>query len=235
MDEDLAVRRIGGAAAAYEGWLAKQPLSENTKRAYRTRAGQFLSWLGATPAEYGDALSDAHARDYAARDFKAHLKTVRKAKPSSVNLSLAAVDSFYRFLGMGRPDVKREELPAAAPRALSHEEQKRFLRAVQRSSSARDRAIATLFFYSALRLEELTALDTDDLAISARKGRVTVRSGKGDAYREVALNAEAREALDGWLAERERVGSLGEPALFFGREGRRLTTRAVDLIVRRLG
>lgn len=223
-------------AARYEAWLARQPLSENTKRAYRTRAGQFLAWLAQTPAEYGGALSDAHARDYAARDFKAHLKTVRKAKPSSVNLSLAAVDSLYRYLGMGRPDVKREELPAASPRALSPGEQKRFLRAAQRSTSTRDRAIATLFFYSALRLEELAALDAEDVSISARKGRVVVRRGKGDAYREVALNAEAREALDGWTSERRaRFDGVGDPALFVGREGGRLTTRAVDLIVRRLG
>lgn len=231
----VAEARITEVAAGYEGWLVKQPLSDNTKRAYRTRARQFLAWLSASPAEYGDALSEGHARDYAARDFKSHLKTVKKAKPSSVNLSLAAVDSLYRFLGMGRPEVKREELPAAAPRALSPEEQKRFLRAVERSSSARDRAIATLFFYSALRLEELAALDADDLAISARKGRVIVRSGKGEAYREVALNAGAREALDVWLAERERVARPREAGLFVGREGGRLTARAVDLVVRRLG
>lgn len=64
-----------------------------------------------------------------------------------------------------------------------------------------------------------------------------VRSGKGDAYREVALDAEAREALDGWLMERQaRFGEEDEDtALFVGREGRRLTTRAVDLVVRRLG
>lgn len=131
--------------------------------------------------------------------------------------------------------MKREELPAAAQRALPPEEQKRFLRVVERSPSARDRAVATLFFYSALRLEELAALDADDVAISARKGRVTVRSGKGDRYREVALNAKVRGALDGWLSERRaRFGDEGL-ALFVGREGRRLTTRAVDLIVRRLG
>ncbi len=70
------------------------------------RAGQYLEYLAATPAEYGDPLEDPHARDYAARDFKAHLKTVRKARPSSVNLSLAAVDNFYRFLGMGKPEVQ---------------------------------------------------------------------------------------------------------------------------------
>jgi site-specific recombinase XerC len=235
--DDATEGRIGEVAVGYGAWLAKQPLSENTKRAYRTRAKQFLEWLESTAgAEYGDALSEAHARDYAVRDFKAHLKTVAKAKPSSVNLSLAAIDSLYRYLGMGRPDVRREELPAAAPRALPPDEQKRFLRAVDRCPSARDRAVATLFFYSALRLEELAGLDVDDVAISARKGRVVVRSGKGDAYREVALNAEVREALDGWTSERRsRFGGDGDRALFVGREGKRLTARAVDLIVRRLG
>ena len=235
MDANRLARGTDEVAAGYAAWLEKQPLSENTKRAYRTSAGQFFGWLSVTPAEYGDALSDTNARDYAARDFKAHLKTVRKAKPSSVNLSLAAVDNLYRYLGMGRPDVKREQLPAAAPRALSPAEQKRFLRAVERSPSARDRAVATLFFYSALRLEELAALDADDVAISARKGRVVVRSDKGDRYREVALNAEAREALDGWLAERQSRFGGDDPALFVGREGKRLTAKAVDLVVRRLG
>lgn len=87
-----------------------------------------------------------------------------------VNLSLAAIDNLYRFLGLGRPDVKREEMSAPAPRALSPDEQKRLLKAVARSPSTRDRAVATLFFYSALRLEELAALDADNMVISARKG-----------------------------------------------------------------
>jgi len=220
----------------YGRWLEHQPLSENTRRAYWVRAGQYLKYLAAMPAEYGDPLEDPHARDYAARDFKAHLKTVRKAKPSSVNLSLAAVDSFYRFLGMGKPKVTREELPGAAPRALSPEEQKRFLRAVERSGEVRDRAIALLLFYAGLRLAELTKLNVEDVPISARKGKVIVRSGKGDAYREIALNAEVREALERWLAQRRDDYPGGEePALFLSQRGKRLSTRAVDLIVRRLG
>jgi len=223
-------------AESYGAWLGRQPLSENTKRAYWVRAGQYLEYLAATPAEYGDPLEDPHARDYAARDFKAHLKTVRKASPSSVNLSLAAVDNFYRFLGMGKPEVRREELPGAAPRALSPEEQKRFLRAVERSEEARDKAISKMLFYAGLRLGELTMLDVEDVPISARKGKVIVRSGKGDAYREIALNAEIREALEQWLAERRNNHSSGEnSALFLSQRGRRLSTRAVDFIVRRIG
>ena len=220
----------------YEAWLGRQPLSENTRRAYRVRAGQYLEYLAATPAEYGNPLENSHARDYAARDFKAHLKTVRRARPSSVNLSLAAVDNFYRFLGMGKPEVRREELPGAAPKALSPEEQKRFLRAVERSEETRDRAIAKMLFYAGLRLGELTKLDVEDVPISARKGKVIVRSGKGDAYREIALNVEVREALERWLAERRDNYPVGEEAaLFLSQRGKRLSTRAVDFIIRHIG
>ncbi len=228
--------RRGEISEHYARWLGRLPLSENTRRAYRVRTGQYLEYLAATPAEYGGPLEDPHARDYAVRDFKAHLKTVRKAKPSSVNLSLAAVDNFYRFLGMGKPEVRREELPGAAPRALSPDEQKRFLRAVERSGEVRDRAIAKMLFYAGLRLGELVKLDVEDVPISARKGKVIVRSGKGDAYREIALNAEVREALERWLAQRRDNYPGGEePALFVSQRGKRLSTRAVDFIVRRLG
>ena len=78
-------------------------------------------------------------------------------------------------------------------------------------------------------------MDTADVSLSARKGLVTVRSGKGDAYREVALNAEVREALEKWLAEREEYTDGGTSALFVNRRGGRLSSRAVDMIVRRFG
>ncbi len=71
--------------------------------------------------------------------------------------------------------------------------------------------------------------------LSARKGLVIVRSGKGDAYREVPLNSEARRALEAWLAERgNRTLAQGERALFLGLRGGRLSTRAIDLLVRGL-
>lgn len=227
--------RLKGVAEGYEGWLEKQPLSANTKRTYRTRVRGFLRYMAATPAEYGDPLADEHARDYAARDYKIYLKTVRKARPSSVNLSLAAVDNFYRFMGMGKPDVVREDLPGVAPGSLSPEEQKRFLRAVERGDSARDRAMARVLFFAGLRVSELVGLDTEDMAVSARKGRVIVRSGKGDAYREVALNAEVRGALEKWLAERKEYPGSDGTALFLNVKGGRLTSRAVDMVVRRFG
>ncbi len=59
----------------------------------------------------------------------------------------------------------------------------------------RDQAIARVLLFTGLRIAELVALDTGDLSVSARKGQLTVRRGKGERYRQVPVNAEARTIL----------------------------------------
>ena len=54
---------------------------------------------------------DPLARDYAARDSKRYLKVERGLRLASVNLALASLDSLYRCLGLGSPNVRREEAP----------------------------------------------------------------------------------------------------------------------------
>src|SRR5205814_572283 len=129
-------------------------------------------------------------------------------------------------LGLDRVKVQREDLPQKSPRALKPEEQKAFLRAIERSSSLRDQALACLLFYTGLRLSECAALNVDDILISARKGMVIVRSGKGDKYREVPLNAEVRKILKDWLKERNtRFPQTSDQAVFLYLSGKRLPAR----------
>ena len=116
----------GAVAAAIERYrrdLERAPLAARTRDAYGQHVGAYGAWLGGR-ADGDDALSDPRARDYAARDFKRHLKVDRGWKPASVNLALAAVDHFNRFLGLGPANVKRETLSQAAPRALSEDQQR---------------------------------------------------------------------------------------------------------------
>ena len=208
--------------------LERAPLAVRTRDAYGQHVGAYGAWLAGRP-EPGVAITDPRGRDHAARDFKRHLKLERGWKPSSVNLALAAVDHFNRFLGLGPANVKREPLAQAAPKALSEEQQRALLRAAE-ASRPRDRAIVTLLLYTALRLHELVDLDVGDVSISARKGLLVVRSGKGDAYREVPLNRSCRQALEDWLKPRATMRT--DLALFVGPQGRRLTPRSVDRVVR---
>lgn len=221
---------------AYDAWLDRQPLAAKTRIAYRLQVHHYGEYLAQRTPTADDPLRTPFARDYAIRDYKSYLKTERQAKPTSVNLALAAIDHFHRFIGNDRPHVQRESLPIQAPRALKPEEQKALLRAIERTSSVRDKAIAQLLFYTAIRLGECAALNLDDVRVSARKGLVIVRSGKGDTYREAPLNAEVREALRLWLRERTKCFShTFDPAFFLNLKGKRLSARSIDLIIRRIG
>ena len=228
----------GAVVAKYRSWLRRKPLAERSREAYLAQVNGFVSWL-ASSEHGGQALRAESVRDWAVRDYKRYLKKSRRQAPASVNQALAAIDNFYRSLGLGRPEVKREELPRVAPRSLAEAEQRRFLRAVQACPSARDRAIGTVFFYTGLRLAELADLDVADLSVSARRGRLRVRSGKGDAYREVPLNSACRASLDEWLKARAaQLAGLGEEggpragteALWLSRGGGPMSARAVDLL-----
>jgi len=239
LDEALADRLQG-----YRQHLLGLPLAPATRRAYAGRVGGYLAWLAeldpVSRRRQGDPFRHGHARDYTVRDYRTHLIDTRKAKPASVNLTLAALDSFYRWVGLGPARIRRDELPQAAPRALTVEQTRRLLRAAERGALAgtaggvRDRAVVTMLLFTGLRIGELAALNRDDVAISARKGVVTVRRGKGERYRQVPLNAEARDTLHAWLDKRNALPGSDGPALFLSLKGQRLSTRAIDLTVRQL-
>src|SRR5215210_6752147 len=103
------------ALAKYAAWLKRQPLAERTADAYRAQVGTYLTWLAASDYA-GEALSSEAVRDWAVRDYKRAMKK-RRLKPTTVNQGLAAIDSLYRSLNLGRPDVRREALAQVAPRA----------------------------------------------------------------------------------------------------------------------
>jgi site-specific recombinase XerC len=73
-------------------------------------------------------------------------------------------------------------------------------------------------FYAGLRIGEAVALDLDDVRLSARKGVLIVRSGKGDRYRELPVHPELRANLAIWLDERpDWPGATANPALLLNR------------------
>jgi site-specific recombinase XerD len=173
-----------------------------------------------------DPLADSARRDWAVRAYRAHLQGVAKRKPSIINTTLAAIADFYTRRGLGPPDVRRLELPQTAPRALPPREATRWLRAAKGCLRPRDRLLSLILFYAGLRIGEAVALDVDDVRLSARKGLLIVRSGKGDPYRELPVHPELRTNLAIWLDERPGwPGATTNPALFLNHRGGRLTTR----------
>ncbi|MEU4807416.1 tyrosine-type recombinase/integrase [Actinosynnema sp. NPDC023587] len=227
---------FAGLFAGYREAVSRPggPLDGDTVRAYCSRVRQFLAWLAdavEAGAVDGDPLTDPDVRNGAVRDYRTHLLTVARRKLSTVNAHLTAVDDLYRHLGLGPAVVKRQEVPKAAPRALDDRARTRWLRAAQRADP-RGKALAYIGYYAGLRGGEAVALDLDDVRISARKGVLVVRYGKGGRYREVPLHPHLRTALDAWIDDRPKWrGAKESPALFLNRRGGRLSTRgAYDVL-----
>ncbi|HSZ30933.1 MAG TPA: tyrosine-type recombinase/integrase [Pseudonocardiaceae bacterium] len=127
-----------------------------------------------------------------------------------------------RLLLAGPAVVKRQELPKTAPQALSDRARTRPLRAAQRAD-ARGKALAYIGYYVGVRGGEAIALDLDDVRITARKGVLIVRYGKGDKYRGVPLHL--RTALEEWISEHATwPGAAENPALFLNRRAGQLPT-----------
>jgi len=85
-----------------------------THVAYRPQVRQYGFYLAQHLQTRDDPLHTPFASVYAVRDYKTYLKIERRAKPSSVNLALAAIDRFHQFIGNDRPQVQRENLHTQA-------------------------------------------------------------------------------------------------------------------------
>ena len=218
--------------ARYATALAAAPVDGATRRAYTSRVRQYLAWLDRSDVD-GDPLTDPAARDGAVRDHRTHLQTVAGRKPATINTVLAALGDFYTRAGLGTPDVRRLDLPQHAPRALTSRDATRWLRTVERWLNPRDRVVALLPYYAGLRLGETVALNTTDVHLSARKGLIVVRSGKGGSYREIPVHAQLRAELALWINEERPAwpGAQTNPAVILNRRGDRLSARGAHDIL----
>jgi len=171
------------------------------------------------------------------QEYKNYLYNIKRNKPVSVNRKLSALESFCEFL------VNAEHLkdnPAAKVRkikhqktaevaALSNPELYRLKRMFYLEGNKRDIAIFELMINTGLREAEVCNLKLDDVIMSERKGTVIVRSGKGEKYREIPLNANVRRALQAYLEVRPNRGRH----LFVSNKSDRLSESQLYRIIRK--
>jgi integrase/recombinase XerD len=187
--------------------------------------------------------------------FLEHLRAHGIDSRSSAR-KLSCLRGFYKWLLLDRrihhdPTVNIESPRAwkVLPKSLAEPEVAEMLERAGMAAShpqaqataLRDRAILELLYAGGLRVSELTALSTGDLALDA--GRVQVR-GKGDKERIVPLGRTALEALETYLREgrphlarissARRNATAGQDAarLFLSLRGRPLTRQWVWHLVK---
>jgi len=169
---------------------------------------------------------------------------------------LSCLRGFYKWLLLDRrihhdPTVNIESPKAwkVLPKSLAEPEVAEMLDRAQmqaehpqaRATILRDRAILELLYAGGLRVSEVTALRTGDLALDL--GRVQVR-GKGDKERIVPLGRTALQALEEYLQQGRphlaRISSVGKASaarqdatrLFLSLRGMPLTRQWVWHVVK---
>ena len=211
--------------------------SDRTLEAYRRAFRRFTEWV----ADHG--IENPEARHIS--DFKFELAGVYSVQ--TVNLSLSAVRSFYRYLvARGAipfspagdvPGVKRSKSRRHKRAALTGPEVRAVLETCDQTIiGIRDRLIITLMAYCGLRTIEINRLDVDHLATEADRMIMKVQ-GKGhrepDEIAVIPLSQEA--TIRAWIAARSSLRERSR-ALFVSlsprTKGLRLSTRAIRGIVK---
>ncbi len=86
---------------SYRKHLERSPLMPVARRTYVSAVRGYLAWLQSASCD-GDPLADSVAKDWAVRDYRSWLVTVAKRAPATVNKAMAALDSYYTSLGLGK-------------------------------------------------------------------------------------------------------------------------------------
>jgi site-specific recombinase XerD len=221
-------------ADGYAEWIERTGFSPGTKQVYVTKVRNFTDWLAEQDGRYADAFSDEWVRDYAARDYRRHMLVDLGRKPATVQLSMSAVTSFFRWLGMDAPRGVNVDVPRSAPKALTTEQTREVLRAAERRGP-RDLAIASLIFLAGPRVAEVAALNVDDVFLSERMGQAQIRYGKGGKPRTIPLTSQVRGHLRAWMVDRKKWAGADGPALFLSHRGGRLSIRSTQDAISQCG
>ena len=205
--------------------------SSHTNRAYQIDLGQYLEFL--LDRKGGKDISRVKREDI--RDFIGYLLKYGYEK-SSVARKLSSLKSFYKFLNRRKiiitnpvRAIKTPKITKRLPGFLTqYQTQKIFTIVGNDEGSLRNRAIIEVLYGAGLRASELINLNIDDIDFH---NDVVLVKGKGSKERIVPLGSYAQKAVKEYLVLRK---DKNNPAIFLNLQGKRLTTRSVQTIVKRL-
>jgi site-specific recombinase XerD len=172
--------------------------------------------------------------------FLDHLEVERHNTPRTRNLRLTAIRSLFAYASLRHPEhaavfqrvlavpAKRFDKPVVSFLAAAEIDALIDAPDLTRWEGRRDRALLLLAVQTGLRVSEITGLDCGDVSLGT--GASVRCEGKGRKHRAVPLTSATEAVLVVWLSE--RAGRRDEP-LFPTRTGRRLSTDAVECLVRK--
>ncbi len=177
-------------------------------------------------------------------DFLAFVGSERSNEARTRARKLSAVKQFYKYCTVKQTffennpaiHIESPKLKRDLPKHLSVDECVDLLDVVQQNEEnaykERDFAILTLFLNCGIRLSELVGISIPDIDKELRSIRVI---GKGSKERIVYLNEACKQAIEAYLPIRMATPAKqkGESALFLSRQGKRISVKTVQWLVKK--
>ena len=207
-------------------------LSPHTISSYKRDLTAFFTFLK-EKHDSGEEVRDHDIRGFVAQERR------RDLSARSIQRALSSIRSFFNYL---LDEEVVETNPAAnisspkstqlLPKALDTDLVKRLLDfKPQGDIEIRDKAMVELLYSSGLRLSELCSLNMDSISVKERSCRVV---GKGNKTRDLPVGDKAIQSLRDWLLVRRNISGDTNKALFLNKNGKRISTRSVQLRLERL-
>ena len=162
-------------------------------------------------------------------------------KPTTVNLGLSAVRTFYRY-ALSRKLVDKDPARLVTgpkkskplPQFVRETEMDRLFDEMLPSdnnyNNVRARTILLLFYETGIRLAELVGLDDEDVDLITMQLKVT---GKRDKQRIVPFGEEMAAALSDYMSMRDKEVQRRSQALFLTDKGERVKRSQVQYLVKK--
>lgn len=220
--------------SSFHSSMVEAGKSPNTIATYTQNAALFVEWLEkVTGEQFTGKILPMDAAEYSK-----YLTETKRQSLNTIKAKLTAVQKFAEYLSCAgtMPSIKVQQKKGTAEpevEVLEKNEVYKLLRYVRNTENRLNIAIVVLLLNTGIRESELCNLELTDIEISDRKGQITIRNGKGNKYREIPLNVDARNALKDYI-ENARPSDAESNKLFIGQRGA-LTRSAVYKIVNKLG
>ena len=207
-------------------------LSENSLKSYRRDILKFRNFLESNNIVKLNNVSEEICSSWIGSLYSMNIGA------RSIQRHLSSVKGFFKYLQKNHlinqspfELISGPKTEKKLPESLTPEQINRLLDFKPSSLiEIRDLAIIELMYSTGLRVSETVNVDIQDFEENKDFLRVI---GKGSKTRLVPLGRFAISAINNWLEERKKITS-DDGALFINKAGGRLTTRSVQLRLKKL-
>ncbi len=212
----------------------EKQFSKHTLTSYKTDLLDAVSFFNIQNINNWQAIQESTIRALLA------LRRTEKKSARTLNRQLSTLRSFYRYL-IQRGLIQDNKAPRVAtiksnrllPKAIDVDQMVKLLALPATNILAiRDIALMELLYSTGLRVSEVVSLNLGDLDLEQQQVSVI---GKGKKARIAIIGKYAYKALKEWLKIRPNLITTEEPALFINKNGARISVRAIQYRLYKIG